>query len=261
MIRTVIVDDEPLARAGLRAQLLEHPDIAVVAEYADYAAACSGIAAEGVELLLLDIQMPGGSGMQLLHGVPARHRPATILLTAHAQHALDAFALDAVDYLLKPLDGERLAEALTRARRRLGRSLPLVPNATTDAAAAYSRRFQIRVGDVIRYVDADALRWLQADGDYVWLHAGDGRHLHRETLSRMQELLNPQRFVRVHRSSIVRLDVIAELRCLSNRDALLRLDDGALVRASRSHVERLRTMLASPCVMQRAGQRRQESAA
>jgi two-component system, LytTR family, response regulator len=232
-IRVALIDDEPLARLGLRAGLAEHPGFDCVAEFGDGESARQALAALRPDLLIVDVQMPGLSGLDLLAAWPPAKRPLAILHTAHAQHALRAFELQVVDYLLKPLDEERLAEALGRARAALrARELGLA-----EGPAVQRAHFEVRVGQHLQIVSDDELAWIEAAGDYVQLHTLNGRGLLlRETLSRLAERLDPLRFLRVHRSAIVRLDQIAEWQALSNRDALLRLKDGTPLRASRSHV-------------------------
>jgi two-component system LytT family response regulator len=243
VIRVAIIDDEPLARRGLAARLAAHADLQLVGDYADAAAAAEGLSRYPADLVLLDVQMPGMSGLDLLRSLDGARPPLAILFTAHAHYAVDAFALDVVDYLLKPLDDARLDAALRRARQRL-QALPPPPGPDAAApAAAWARCFEVRVGRCTRLVRVEELEWLQAEGDYIALHTRGGSHLLRQTLARMQEQLDPALFLRVHRSSIVRLDAVAELRALSNRDALLRLHSGTLVRASRGYVDALRARL------------------
>ncbi len=235
-LRVALIDDEPLARLGLRARLADHPGFDCVAEFGDGASARAGLAAARPDLLIVDVQMPALSGLDLLALWPVAERPLAILHTAHAQHALRAFELQVVDYLLKPLDEGRLAEALGRARAAWqARAMGL-----SAAPAARRQRFEVRVGRQLQFVEDEELGWIEAAGDYAELHCLDGRRLLlRESLSRLAERLDPQRFLRVHRSAIVRLDQVAALRPLSNRDALLQLHDGSLLRASRNHVPQL----------------------
>lgn len=246
-LRVVLIDDEPLARLGLRARLADHAGFVCVAEFGDGASAREGLAAARPDLLIVDVQMPGLSGLDLLAQWPAAERPLAILHTAHAQHALRAFELQVVDYLLKPLDEERLAEALGRARAAWrARALGL-----TDGPAARRQRFELRVGRQLLFVEDEELAWIEAAGDYAELHCLDGRRLLlRESLNRLAERLDPERFLRVHRSAIVRLDQVAALRPLSNRDAMLQLRDGRVLRASRNHVpllmQRLRDTGSAP---------------
>lgn len=244
-MRIAVIDDEPLARSGVIAQLARQHGVEVVGEYADGAAALAGIRHCRPDVLVLDVQMPGLDGIALLQSMEAHERPLAILLTAHASFAVSAFALEAVDYLLKPLDDERFAEALARARRRLearsappstapGEPAPVVPLLT---------RFEVRLGRRVVFVPVEHVQYLQADGDYVTLHAGAKQYLLRESMQRLQALLDPARFLRIHRSLIVRLDCVAELQPLSNRDALLRLWNGTPLRVSRTYVDLLRARL------------------
>lgn len=232
-LRVALIDDEPLARLGVRAALQEHPGWTCVAEFGDGLSAREGLAAVRPDLLIVDVQMPGLSGLELLAHWTAAERPLAILHTAHAEHALRAFELQVVDYLLKPLDSQRLAEALHRARAALrARAL-----GGAEQMAMPRLRFEVRVGTRVQWVDDEELAWIEAAGDYAQLHTLDGRALLlRESLSRLAERLDPLRFARVHRSAIVRLDQVQELRALSNRDALLLLRGGTPLRASRSHV-------------------------
>ena len=242
MIRVLVIDDEPLARGGVIVQLSKFDDVEVVGECGDGISAAAGIREHRPDVVVLDVQMPGMDGIDVLRNLPEAERPLAILLTAHESFALSAFGLDAVDYLLKPLDDERFAEAIARARRRLGKSSQAVER-TPLLPAQEPQRFEVRVGRRTVLVPVEDVEYLQADGDYVALHAAGQRHLIRESLQRLQERLDGERFVRIHRSVIVRMDRIAEMQSLSNRDALLRLHDGTLLRASRTYVDALRARL------------------
>lgn len=237
MIRIAILDDEPLARAGVRARLQAHADMHVAAEHADGHGALEGLRAKPVDLAFVDVRMPGLSGLDVLALLPPAQRPLSILLTAHEGFAVRAFELRAIDYLLKPIDDERFAEALDRAREqlalRVGLPLPRVVEPVGDG------RIEIRLGNRIRYVDAERIDWIEADGDYARLHVGARWHLLREPLHRLAERLDPQAFMRVHRSAMVRVAMIDELQPLANRDALLRLRNGTPVRASRTYMDAL----------------------
>jgi two-component system LytT family response regulator len=237
MIRIAILDDEPLARAGVRARLQAHADVHVVAEHADGLGALDGLRAEPVDLAFVDVRMPGLSGLDVLALLPPAQRPLSILLTAHDGFAVRAFEQRAIDYQLKPIDHARFAEALDRARELLAlRAGALPPRAVEPAGDG---RIEIRIGNRIRYVDAERIDWIEADGDYARLHVGARSHLLREPLHRLAERLDPQAFMRVHRSAMVRVAMIDELQPLANRDALLRLRNGTPVRASRTYMEAL----------------------
>lgn len=273
MIRVAVVDDEPLARSGVVARLAAYADdVVVVCEYADGPAALAGLSAQSPDLVFIDVQMPGMNGLDVLAALPAAKRPLAILLTAHDSFAVRAFALNAVDYLLKPVDDERFVEALDRARQVFARRQlehggevvsrsgdavqagagnpggPVVESAVLPAdgmerngasALKWLTRFAIRIGRRAVFVDVNDVEWIQADGDYATLHVGEREHLLRESLHGLAAQLDPARFVRVHRSTIVRLDRVAELQPLANRDAMLRLHDGTPLRVSRTYIDLL----------------------
>jgi two-component system, LytTR family, response regulator len=232
MIRVAVIDDEPLARSGVIARLRGEADMRVVEECADG----HGLAAlrrERVDVAILDVQMPGLGGLEGLAAIPRDERPLAVLLTAHDSFAVRAFELEAVDYLLKPLDDERFGEAMDRVRRKLG----------GEQRPAMAERFAIRVGTRLSFVDVNAVTWIEADGDYAALHADGQRHLLRESLHELARKLDPQRFLRVHRSAIVRVDQVVEMQPRPNRDAVLRLRDGTTLRASRTYIDALMAAL------------------
>ncbi len=272
MIRVAVIDDEPLARSGVIARLAAFAnDVVVACEYADGPAALAGLTAQATDLVFIDVQMPGMNGLDVLAALPAPRRPLAILLTAHDSFAVRAFALNAVDYLLKPVDDERFIEALDRARQALawgqpeqGTAVPVGGDAVqwdakdTDGPlteAAFKKaggaernrsvasklltRFAIRIGRRTVFVDVNNVEWIQADGDYATLHAGENAYLLRQSLHGLAAQLDPARFVRVHRSTIVRVDRVAELQPLANRDAMLRLHDGTPLRVSRTYIDLL----------------------
>jgi two-component system LytT family response regulator len=233
-IRVAIIDDEPLARLAVKVRLARHDGFVLVAEYGDGDSACEGIAALRPDLVFIDVEMPGKSGIEVLAAAPPGQRPMAIMLTAHDSFAVQAFALAALDYLLKPLDEDRLDEALDRARAAFSYRQLAAP-----AAVSWTRSFSVRTGTRTVLVPAEQVERIEADGDYATLHAGGKTWLVRERLHSIASQLDPRQFVRVHRSTIVRLDTIAELRALTNRDALLRLRDGSLLRASRTYMPAL----------------------
>lgn len=235
-IRVAIVDDEPLARLAVKVRLARRSGFELVGEFGDGDSACEGIAALRPDLVFVDVEMPGKTGLEVLAALPAAQRPMAILLTAYDGFALQAFDLAALDYLLKPVDDERLDEALDRARQAFpyrGRNRAAPP----PMPAAQS--FTVRVGTRTVLVPVAEVERIEADGDYATLHANGKAWLVRERLHNLAMQLDPRLFHRVHRSAIVRLDMIAELRALTNRDALLRLRDGSLLRASRTYMPAL----------------------
>ncbi|MEO6228382.1 MAG: LytTR family DNA-binding domain-containing protein [Thermomonas sp.] len=239
-LQVLIVDDEPLARAGVRARLDAHADISVMGECGDGASALEFLQSQSPDLLFIDVEMPGLSGLEVLEALTPEQRPLTVLLTAYEQFALRAFELRALDYLLKPVDDERFADALDRARDTLALHRGDVVGAQPPR---YATRFEVRLGHRVQLVHADEIDWVEAQGDYAGLHVGAHMHLLREPLQRLGSRLDPIRFARIHRSTIVRLDRVAEMQPLSNRDHLLRLRDGTVLRASRTYVDALRGAL------------------
>ena len=227
--RVVIADDEAPARNGIKARLASHDDVVVVAECRDGEETIAAIREHRPDLLFLDIQMPGASGFDALDQLPADEHPLIIFLTAHDQYALRAFDVHAVDYLLKPIDDRRFAEAVEHAR--LMRSA----RATTQ----YAQRFATKRGGEIVFVPAADVDWIEGCGDYAALHTGRRTHLVRETFHELERRLDPSQFVRIHRSTIVRRDRIRSFKSLTNRDGLLRLSDGTELRVSRTYRERL----------------------
>jgi two-component system LytT family response regulator len=240
-IRVLVVDDEPLARRGIVKRLASHADMQVIGEASDGEAALSAIAAHAPQLVFMDVQMPGMDGLATLDLLPPGERPLTILLTAYDQFALRAFELRALDYLLKPIDDERFAEAIDRARDTLQLRQAARPVAGTPR---YPTRFAVRSGNRVGFVAAADIDWIEAMGDYAGLHASDKLHLLREPLHLLAARLDPALFLRIHRSTIVRIDRIADMAALSNRDSLLRLHDGTPLRASRTYGDALRAALA-----------------
>ncbi|MDB5958744.1 MAG: Two-component system response regulator [Massilia sp.] len=234
-IRVVIVDDEPLARLAVKVRLARRGEFELVGEFADGASACEGMVALRPDLAFVDVEMPGQSGLDVLAALPPAQRPMAILLTAYDGFAVQAFELAALDYLLKPVDDERFDEALDRARQ----AFPYRGQGLAARAAPALRSFSVRMGARTVLVPVAEVERIEADGDYATLHANGKTWLVRERLHNLAMRLDPRQFHRVHRSSIVRLDMIAELRSLTNRDALLRLRDGSVLRASRSYMPAL----------------------
>ncbi|MGO4477053.1 LytR/AlgR family response regulator transcription factor [Massilia sp. 2TAF26] len=234
-MRVVIVDDEPLARLAVKVRLARRGEFELAAEYGDGDSAAAGIAVLRPDLVFIDVQMPGRSGIEVLASLPPQHRPMAILLTAWDSFAVQAFDLAAIDYLLKPVDDDRLDEALDRALR----AWPYRRHEAAAAPAQWLRSFTVRSGTRTVLVPAGDVERIEADGDYATLHAEGKSWLVRERLHTLAMQLDPRVFQRIHRSTIVRLDMIAELRALTNRDALLRLRDGSLLRASRTYMPAL----------------------
>ncbi|HEX2190569.1 MAG TPA: LytTR family transcriptional regulator DNA-binding domain-containing protein [Longimicrobiaceae bacterium] len=255
MIRALIVDDEPLARRGIRLCLGRAGDVEVVGECGSGREAVRAIEDLAPDLVFLDVQMPGLDGFGVVEAVGPDRMPPVVFVTAYDQHAIRAFDAQALDYLLKPIDDDRFDRALERARRSLAERRELNLGRRLTAAMAelgvaevarpagearrHAGRFLVKKAGRVVLVGADEIDWVEAAGDYVRLHAGRESHLLRETMARMEEQLDPERFVRIHRSTIVNVQRIRELQPYFNRDHVVILLDGTRLRLSRSYVERL----------------------
>ena len=244
--KVLIVDDEPLARRGVRARLESLPDFTLLDDCEDGVAGLKAIRRHQPDLLFLDIQMPGLSGFDMLKRLPKNRIPVIIFLTAYDQYALRAFEVHALDYLLKPIDDERFAEAISRARCQLKhrtedsieerlRELIAAHDPVARRPSPFAERFTLRAGSKITFVRADEIDWIEAVGDYAGLHVGNRTPLMRETINRLETRLDPEKFIRIHRSAIVQASRICELRTLPNRELRVRLTSGADLKVSRTY--------------------------
>ncbi|MGC6488172.1 MAG: LytR/AlgR family response regulator transcription factor [Planctomycetota bacterium] len=235
----ILVDDEPLVRAGIRDVLAAQSGIELVGEAGDGLSAVSLIEQSHPDLVFLDVQMPGCDGFEVLEYLEDEARPAVVFVTAYEQYALRAFDAHAIDYLLKPFDDARLLAALERARAWLQRQPTRpssIPALLDEVQAARTRhRFLVKNAGRLRMVSADEVEWIEARGNYVNLHHSDGPFLMRETLSSLAETLDAGRFQRVHRSAIVALSEIVEVRKRAAGDQELLLRSGSRVPLGRSY--------------------------
>jgi two-component system, LytTR family, response regulator len=249
-LRALIVDDEPLAREGVVLRLGRFKDVEVVGECENGSSAIEKILELDPDVVFLDVQMPGMDGFEVLRALPEENLPRVIFLTAYEQHALRAFEVHALDYLLKPVDDERFDRAVERARQ-VGNSESKVRTAERvlqmlrQSPASYVSRFPVRVGSRIQLVLAEDIEWIQGAGNYAELHSPGRSHLLRETLNALEQKLDPSQFLRIHRSKIVRVGCIRELQPIDNREYVVRLADGSEHRSSRSYADRLENWLSS----------------
>src|SRR5438067_641569 len=225
-VRALIVDDEPLARTRLQRLLRRRADVDVVASAANADEAIEKITELTPDLIFLDIQMPGLGGFDILREIGGHGRPFVIFTTAHAQYALRAFEVHALDYLLKPFDEERLTASLDRA-------LPMI------GGSEWTERFIVKSAGRIMFLRADAIAWIAAADNYVKLHVDGGSHLVRDSLKALEKKLDPERFARVHRSAIVNLASISQLEPLEHGDYEVTLRDGTRLTATRKFSARL----------------------
>ena len=253
MIRTLIVDDEPAARAAIRSLLADDPEITVVGEATDGSAALKAVETDKPELVFLDVQMPGFDGLTVLRSLDRPENLSVVFVTAYDQYALQAFDVHAVDYLLKPFDDARFRRALGRAKqevrqRRVGiasdRLVSLLDSmgerdGSEEFQGKYLKRLAIKSGGRVSIVPVRDIDWIEAKGDYMRLHAGKASHLLRETMQRLEEELDPVRFVRIHRSTIVNIDRIKELHPFFKGEYVVMLQDGTQLKLSRGYKDKL----------------------
>jgi len=255
-IRTILVDDEKLAIQGLEHRLIAHDDVEIVDTCMNGREAIRSIKTNKPDLVFLDIQMPGFDGFSVVSGLMEVEPPLFVFVTAYSDHALRAFEAQATDYLMKPVDEQRLADTLDRVRQRLsekrsaeeaGRLMevltehaPEAAEGLTDGADAHaSNRFEKLInikdrGQIFR-VDVDTIERIDAAGDYMCIYTGDNTLILRETMKDLERRLDPRRFQRIHRSTIVNLDLVKQVKPHTNGECFLVLDSGAQVKVSRSY--------------------------
>ena len=263
-IRTLIVDDEPLARDAVRLLLADDPDIVVIGESRNGKEAVKMIQASEADLVFLDVQMPDLDGFQVIAQVGAEKMPVTVFVTAFEQHALRAFAANALDYILKPFDEDRFHEAVSKAKGKLVRdeffqqsqrlldSLqnrndppgPSLEKETTESSKPkYLERLIVKTGGRIFFIKTEDVDWIEAEGDYISLHVGNATHLVRETMNDLTAKLNPDRFLRIHRSTIVNVECVKEIQSFFGGEHIVTLKDGKKLKMSRSYRHKLEALL------------------
>jgi two-component system, LytTR family, response regulator len=248
-VRVLIADDEPPARAKLRRFLAADPAVQVVGEAASGPEAVEAIRRLRPELVFLDIQMPGADGFGVLAALHGEPLPHVVFVTAYDAYALRAFEVHAVDYLLKPFDAERFRTALARAMERVRARVPAaddleqrirrVLEEARPAPAAYLDRVLVRTGGRAVFLRTEQVDWLEAEENYVRLHAGAQSYLVRGTLAGLEERLDPAKFIRVHRSHVVNLASIREMHPWSHGDWMIVLHDGRELMLSRRYRDRI----------------------
>ncbi len=263
MIRTLIADDEPLARRGLELRLAGERDIHIVGQVGDGAAAVRAVSEHAPDLLFLDVQMPGLDGFAALRAIPAQQMPLVVFVTAYDHYALNAFEASAVDYLLKPVDDSRLHQALFRVREALdqrdasdhrARLLGLLGALSGRPALTLDEALDAGGAQVLRDADTplairdgartlrlprSSIRWVDAAGDYLCIHTDRDTHVLRATLGQLEKRLDPTRFPRIHRSTLVNAGRVSSLRPHLNGEYFLTLDCGQELKLSRSYRDRL----------------------
>lgn len=250
-LRVLIVDDEPLARDCVRLALRGAPDIELLEDCRDGPEAVRAIRRLSPDVVFLDVQMPGADGFAVVERIGADAMPVVVFVTAFDQHAIRAFEVHALDYVLKPFENARLLAALDRARERvrsrhdgeLARQLaalvagrPAVPPmiSSGDPAPRHAERFTVRHDDRISFVEAGTVDWIEAEGNYAVLHAAGATHRLRLTLQAIEQQLDPRRFARIHRSTIVNLSRVREIQPWFGGDYIAILHGGQKLRVSRT---------------------------
>jgi two-component system LytT family response regulator len=253
-IRTIIVDDEKLAIQGLQLRLEKFPDVEVIDTCANGREAIRKIKTEKPDLVFLDIQMPGFDGFSVVNGVMEIEPPLFVFVTAYEEHAIRAFEANAVNYLMKPVDEDKLADTIDRVRSRMTEKrsaeeaeklkdvlAEVAPEAMEQipteeqAAGRYEKLINVKDRGQIFRVDVDTIEHIEAAGDYMCIYTGDNSLILRETMKDLERRLDPRVFQRVHRSTIVNLDQVRQVKPHTNGECFLVLDSGAEVKVSRSY--------------------------
>jgi two-component system LytT family response regulator len=251
MYKVVIIDDEPMARERIRDLLNGESDMDIAGECRNGVEAVSTINGINPDLIFLDVQMPGMDGFEVLSQIDKENLPEIIFVTAYDKYTLQAFSAHALDYLLKPFDDERFKEALDYARTRMERknSTQTPPSSLTsfikkmEKEEKYLKRIQVKLNQRIFLVNVDEVDSFEADGCYVRIRKGETCYLLRETLSKLEKKLNPRKFVRIHRSTIVNIDSITELQHWSQYEWIALMKNGGKYVISRNYREKLKTIL------------------
>lgn len=251
-IRTLLVDDEPGARRGLRLLLSRHDDFRVVGECGSADEVVASIGTLDPHVVFLDVRMPGGTGIDAVREAPRGAFPLVVLVTAFEEHALEAFDVEALDYLLKPFSDEAFERSVARVRRHVDRIrvreatrriADAIDHVSGEDSAGTAARIGVRYGDRVHLLEPESIRWVAAEGDYVRLHTAQGEHLLRETMRGLEERLAGGRFIRIHRSTLVRADYVREVRSRGRGRHAAVLRDGTRRDISRSGQERLEEAL------------------
>ncbi|HLK62710.1 MAG TPA: LytTR family DNA-binding domain-containing protein [Bryobacteraceae bacterium] len=252
-LTTLIVDDEPLAREGLRLLLSQDSEVSDIQEARDGLHAVACIRESRPDLVLLDVQMPEMDGFSVVREVGASLMPPVVFVTAHDQYAIEAFEINAIDYLLKPITEARFRKAMERAKLRLslkpaeeaGRQI-LSLLETIASPHKYLKRLAVRTGGKTVFVDVEDIEWMEAAENYVQLHAGRSAHLLHVAMNTLEKSLDPSLFLRIHRSVIVNLRRIKELQPAMHGEYVVTLENGVRLQSGRMYNEKLRTLSANP---------------
>jgi two-component system LytT family response regulator len=252
-LTTLIVDDEPLAREGLRALLSRDPEISAIRDARDGREAVASIRECKPDLVFLDVQMPEMEGFAVVREIGAPSMPAVIFVTAHDQYAIEAFEVNALDYLLKPVMEERFYRALERAKARIRSNVAADSNKqiiglleTIASPRSYLQRLAVRSAGKIVFLDVGDLDWIGGAENYVELHARGASHLLHVTMNTLEKSLDPEIFLRIHRSVIVNCGRIKEMQPGAHGEYVITLRDGVRLQSGRTYADRLRALANNP---------------
>lgn len=253
-IRTLIVDDEPVARRGIRRELEHEPDVVIVGECSDGYEAVAAIQEKAPELVFLDLQMPELDGFGIIEAIGSEHMPVVIFVTAYHQYAVQAFETHALDYILKPFTRERFQSAVERARKQIQhvnqdglseRLLALLQESESvrQQHPKYLERLAVKSSGRIFFLHTEEIHWIEAADNYVRLHIGKDSHMIQGTMSRLESRLDPEMFLRIHRSTIVNIKYIKELHPLFHGEYAVHLFSGKELTSGRTYRENIQRLL------------------
>ena len=247
-IRTLIVDDEPLIRRGLHDRLSEIEGIEIVGECTNGTEAIESIRSEKLDLILLDVQMPDIDGLEVVRQVGPEHMPLVIFVTAYDEYAVRAFELNALDYLLKPFDEERLRQGISRAREKLkqqdqGALVEQLQTLLNSRTNSQRKRLTIKNDETYEFVDIESIDWAESANNYVQLHCGTKNYLMSETLNNLEKRLSPYGFLRVHRRHLVNTRRIAAVHPMMGGTFMLQLRNGTRIGTGRQYKDTIRDLI------------------
>jgi len=252
-LTTLIVDDEPLGREGLRLLLSRDPEVSAIREARDGREAVAAIRECDPDLVFLDVQMPEMDGFAVVQNIGAEDMPAVVFVTAHDQYAIRAFEINALDYLLKPIIEERFVKTLARAKSRISSNVVADSSRqiislleTIASPRSYLKRLAVRSADKTVFVDVEDLDWIEAAENYVEVHAGRVTHLLHVTMNTFEKSLDPEIFLRIHRSIIVNVGRIQKLQSDAHGEYVITLRDGVRLQSGRTYSGRLRALINNP---------------
>jgi len=246
-LRTLIVEDEPLVRAGIREDLSRMDGVEIAAEAGSVEEALGALRGAAFDLALLDIQLPDGTGFDVVERLGAARMPAVVFLTAYDHYAIQAFEVNAIDYVLKPYDESRLRAAVERARTSIdqpaGTLVRQLEGLLEARTSAYPKKIVVRDGELYEFIAVDSIDWAESANNYVVLHCGTREHVLRERLSNLEARLDPGQFQRVHRCHLINKSRLKSAFQLPGGDYELKLESGVALRAGRQYAEAFRRLL------------------